>query len=205
MSEANRLSGETAKPSSRRLSGQIPLLLFSPLVFAVVAACSGSSSSPIPSSQQTDPSGTDPEKPSTSSSSSSSSSSSGSTPHTGNDASDASDASTTTDAGKKDAAVVVVDASADASTVDATADAAADAGSTCDGCITTSCASQQAACSSDPLCVSLKQCLDACEDADCRSDCFVTFPNAAAKAKNGALYKCQCVTSCSSQCTAECN
>jgi len=90
------------------------------------------------------------------------------------------------------------DGAADAST---DADAAAPA---CETCLVQSCKTQRDACTSDPTCKALSACLDACADSACRSACFAKYPDPAAKAKNGALYKCQCVTSCAAACSVEC-
>jgi hypothetical protein len=75
---------------------------------------------------------------------------------------------------------------------------------TCHDCRTSACKTEFDACTADATCPMLRTCLDACADSACRNTCFTKWPEPAAKAKNGALYKCQCVTTCVSSCTAEC-
>jgi hypothetical protein len=85
-------------------------------------------------------------------------------------------------------------------------DAEADAGpATCEACSTNTCAAQRTACEEDAICPLLKKCLDECESGSCKSACLATYPDATAKAKNGALFKCECVTSCATECTSECS
>jgi len=79
-----------------------------------------------------------------------------------------------------------------------------DAGTACEACSATSCAAQRQACEDDATCPQLKQCLDDCGTSACRSDCFVQYPDPDAKSKNGALYKCECYTTCAAECSAEC-
>jgi hypothetical protein len=74
----------------------------------------------------------------------------------------------------------------------------------CQDCRTTLCKTEYDACSADATCPSLRTCLDACTDTGCRTSCFAKWPEPAAKAKNGALYKCQCFMRCATECTAEC-
>lgn len=103
-------------------------------------------------------------------------------------------------------------ASADAGTAEQDAGDAdageSDAGrepSTCETCSTTSCAAERKACEEDATCPMLKQCLDTCATSACRSDCFLEFPEPEAKTKNGALWKCECMTTCATACKVECN
>lgn len=77
-------------------------------------------------------------------------------------------------------------------------------GTTCNDCRTSLCKAEFDACTADATCPMLRTCLDACADSACRNACFVKWPEPAAKAKNGALYKCQCVTTCTTECAAEC-
>ncbi|MDF2698058.1 MAG: hypothetical protein K0S65_6441 [Labilithrix sp.] len=100
-----------------------------------------------------------------------------------------------------DSGAVVADAGADAAIDHEEVDAGPSA---CETCSATSCASQRKACEDDATCPMLKQCLDTCATSACRSDCFVEYPDPEAKAKNGALFKCECVTSCASACKVEC-
>ena len=97
--------------------------------------------------------------------------------------SDDADSGIATDAGAPDATVV---------------------SSACEACSTTSCAPQRKACEEDATCPMLKQCLDACATSACRSDCFLEYPDPDAKVKNGALWKCECVTECTTACKVEC-
>lgn len=146
----------------------------------LLVACSGSSAAPIPSllgSPEEDQSNIEPPAESDA----------GAIPHSGPDASDAG-----TDAAPSDGGT---DAKSDAS----------DAGpSRCETCLATDCKTVRDACMTDPTCKLLSACLDACSTNACRDACFVKYPDPTAKAKNGALYKCQCITSCATSCSLEC-
>lgn len=99
------------------------------------------------------------------------------------------------------------DAGSEADAGPSTDGGAFDAGppvSACEECSVTSCAAQRLACEDDATCPQLKQCLDECGTSECRSQCFVQYPDPDAKSKNGALYKCECITTCASACKAEC-
>ncbi|MBX3192872.1 MAG: hypothetical protein KF819_38160 [Labilithrix sp.] len=76
--------------------------------------------------------------------------------------------------------------------------------SSCLDCRTSKCRTEFDACSADATCPMLRTCLDDCPSATCRSQCFVKWPEAAARQKNAALYKCQCVSACATECAAEC-
>jgi hypothetical protein len=76
---------------------------------------------------------------------------------------------------------------------------------TCDDCRTSQCKTEFDTCTADATCPFLRTCLDACASSSCRSACFVQWPDPVAKAKNGALYKCQCLTRCVSECSNECS
>ncbi len=91
----------------------------------------------------------------------------------------------------------------DASVHDA---ASEDAGhvSACETCVAKDCKTERDACLADTTCKLLSACLDACKDTSCRNACFTKYPDPGAKAKNGALYKCQCIVACATACTAEC-
>jgi hypothetical protein len=75
---------------------------------------------------------------------------------------------------------------------------------TCQDCRTSLCKTEFDACTADATCPFLRTCLDACKTSSCRNACFVKWPEPVAKAKNGALYKCQCINTCSAECKAEC-
>ncbi|MDB4943096.1 MAG: Tryptophan synthase alpha chain [Labilithrix sp.] len=75
----------------------------------------------------------------------------------------------------------------------------------CQDCRTALCKAEFDACSADATCPMLRTCLDDCTSAACRSQCFVKWPQAAAKQKNAALYVCQCTTHCSAECKADCS
>lgn len=111
------------------------------------------------------------------------------------------DASTTEDAGH--------DATTDAAR-DAAPDAKVDAGPlSCTACLAapapTGCKAEQDACNSYTQCKLLDACLDACLTTACKNTCFATYPDPEAKARNGALYKCQCTTTCATSCKSECD
>jgi hypothetical protein len=91
----------------------------------------------------------------------------------------------------------------DASVRDA---ASEDAGnvSACEACIASGCRPERDACLADAGCKALSACLDACKDSACRNACFTKYPDPGAKAKNGVLYKCQCITACATACAVEC-
>lgn len=76
---------------------------------------------------------------------------------------------------------------------------------TCQDCRTSLCKTEFDACTADATCPFLRTCLDACTTSSCRNACFTKWPEAAAKTKNGALYKCQCVNRCVSECAGECS
>jgi hypothetical protein len=76
--------------------------------------------------------------------------------------------------------------------------------SPCDTCSGSMCKAELDACAADATCPLLRGCLDTCPDTACRNACFVKWPDLAAKTKNGAVYKCQCVAKCVSACSAEC-
>ncbi|MBS2020187.1 MAG: hypothetical protein JST00_45430 [Deltaproteobacteria bacterium] len=93
---------------------------------------------------------------------------------------------------------------------DARADGGKDGGAfSCSACLAApapaGCKAEQDACMSHAICKLLDACLDACLTAGCRTACFTQYPDAEAKARNGALYKCQCTTTCAASCKAECN
>lgn len=111
------------------------------------------------------------------------------------------DASTPEDAAR--------DATTDAAR-DAAPDAKPDAGPlSCSECLSapapTGCKAEQDACNAHATCKLLDACLDACLTTSCRNTCFATYPDAEAKARNGALYKCQCTTTCATSCKAQCD
>lgn len=74
----------------------------------------------------------------------------------------------------------------------------------CQDCRTSMCKTEFDACTADATCPFLRTCLDACTTTSCRNTCFTKWPEASAKAKNGALYKCQCIAKCAVECVAEC-
>lgn len=74
----------------------------------------------------------------------------------------------------------------------------------CQDCRTSMCKTEFDACTADATCPFLRTCLDACTTTSCRNACFAKWPEASAKAKNGALYKCQCIAKCAVECVAEC-
>lgn len=76
---------------------------------------------------------------------------------------------------------------------------------TCQDCRTSLCKTEFDACTADATCPFLRTCLDACTTTSCRNACFTKWPEPAAKAKNGALYKCQCVSKCASECAGDCS
>lgn len=94
-------------------------------------------------------------------------------------------------------------------TTDAGSDARVDGGPvSCNACLASpapsGCKAEQDACMSHATCKLLDACLDACATTACRNACFVQYPDPEAKARNGALFKCQCVTTCATSCKAEC-
>ncbi len=74
----------------------------------------------------------------------------------------------------------------------------------CQDCRTSLCKTEFDACSADATCPMLRTCLDACTSASCKSACLVKWPDPTAKAKNGALFKCQCTTQCATECATDC-
>lgn len=74
----------------------------------------------------------------------------------------------------------------------------------CQNCRTSLCKTEFDACTADATCPMLRTCLDACSDSSCRNACFAKWPDPVAKTKNGALYKCQCVITCTTECAADC-
>lgn len=103
------------------------------------------------------------------------------------------DASVTTDSGSKDGGT---DAHPDAGPV------------SCNACLSApapaGCKAEQDACMTHATCKLLDACLDACSTTACRNGCFTQYPDPEAKARNGALYKCQCTTTCATACKVEC-
>ena len=79
---------------------------------------------------------------------------------------------------------------------------------TCDGCASdaekNSCASAVAACSSDPDCGALNDCLDHCasDDTDCNKSCWNDAPQSAADELD-SVNLCIC-NLCSALCVAQC-
>ncbi len=98
----------------------------------------------------------------------------------------------------------------DASAVDAATDSGHDAGaSACERCLAApdpfGCKTERDACMMHATCKLLDSCLDACTTTTCRNGCFTKYPDAEARARNGALYKCQCTTTCVIECSVECH
>ena len=74
----------------------------------------------------------------------------------------------------------------------------------CQDCRTSLCKTEFDACTADATCPMLRTCLDDCTTAACKNVCLVKWPDPTAKAKNGALFKCQCTTSCATECALDC-
>ena len=74
----------------------------------------------------------------------------------------------------------------------------------CQDCRTSLCKTEFDACTADATCPMLRTCLDDCTTAACKNVCLVKWPDPTAKVKNGALFKCQCTTSCATECALDC-
>ena len=65
----------------------------------------------------------------------------------------------------------------------------------CAGCVDALCKDESAACAADPTCVKQVTCFSACTTSACESDCLVTFPSAAGKARFDCI-RCRCEKQC---------